>query len=334
MDLPLKLESDGFRTTGRVVGWLTLAGLIVFPLVVEGSFLVRLMTFTFIWVGVSSAWNLFTGYSGYFSFGHSTFFGIGAFTSTFLLLEYDVTPWIGMVVGAILAVVSSLILGAVLFRRRLTGLYFGLATLMVPLIIIPALVWQGFGEISVPYFPGREYYMAYTGPTGYYYIALILAIVATVVAWVVRRRRIGFYLRAINNSEDAARSLGVLTFQYKMAAFAGSAFLTALFGTVFVQATFVFTPEATFGLFVSVQPVVYSIVGGIGTVIGPVVAALLLAPSVQFLGAEFGGAFPGIDEVVLAVLLIVATFYFPDGLYTNTREWLMRTVEERTREEK
>jgi len=328
MNIPTGSIHGNERKAGFVLAGIVLIGLVITPLVADLPYLLRILTFTFIWVGVSSSWNLFSGFSGYFSFGHSAFFGIGAFTSTILLIEYDISPWIGMGVGAILAVIASVILGVILFRRGLSGLYFGLALLMIPLIAIPVLIWQGFGELSIPYTPNRQFYMAYSGSTEFYYIALVMAIIATIVAWRVRRRRLGFYLRAINNSEDAAKSLGVLTFRYKLVAFAISALLTSLFGTIFVQATYVFTVDSTFGLAVSVQPVVFSIVGGIGTIAGPVIAAMIISPITQLLSAEFGAVIPGIRDIVFAVLLIAATLFFPDGLYTDVRDWFLNKTDD------
>jgi branched-chain amino acid transport system permease protein len=306
-------------------GWRAVAALVVvflvFPFITTSSFQLRLLMFAFMWTGFAIAWNILSGYSGYISFGHAVFFGTGAFTSTLLLVEYDISPWIGLILGGIAAAAVAVVIGSVTFR--LSGIYFGLAMLSFPLILIPVITWIGYLEISIPFQPGRVGYMSYRGVEPYYYLALGLLLATAAVAWQVQRSRIGYYLRAIKGSEQAAESLGVNTFRYEIYALMISAFLSGLFGTVFAQASFILTPAGGYGLPSSVQPVVLSVAGGLGTFFGPIVGGMLLYPLAELLRSNFSHIIPGIDRIVYGVILIVTIIFLPDGIYPGIRKYVL-----------
>ena len=293
----------------------------VLPLVSEDEFLLRIFMFAFIWSGTAIAWNILSGYSGYISFGHGVFFGIGAIVPTYLMIEYGLTPWIGLVVGAIVAVLAASLIGVV--SLRLSGIYFALSMLAYPMALIPVFIWAGWVELSIPFNPSRTlYFMSFRGVTGYYYISMALLVVAFATSWWIQRNRFGFYLRAIKGSEEAAESLGINTFRYEMSALMTSAFLTALFGTVYAQSTFVITPDGTFGITPTVQPVVLSVAGGLGSLFGPLVAGIFLFPFTEFLRSNLSQVIPGIHNIVYGIILIIVIIYFPDGFYIGLRDFL------------
>lgn len=298
----------------HIVAAIVLASFVVFPLFNDSSFLTRILLFTFLWSGFAVAWTLFSGFTGYFSFGHSIFFGLGAFTSTILQVEFGVSPWFGLVIGGFVAAAVALVIGE-LILRRLSGIYFGLAMLAIPMAMIPVLRWLGYIEISVPFQPTAPLNMSYRSDANYYYLALALLVVTTGVAWWVKRSRIGSYLTAIRENEQSAQSLGIDTHRHKRRMFAVSAFLSGLYGTLFVQSNFIFTPEGTFGLNVIVYSVVFPIAGGVTTVFGPILAGLFLYPIASLLKSMFGSALPGIDNVVYGLVIIVMIQFTPDGLY-------------------
>jgi len=294
------------------------------PLVTEESGLLRLVLLAFIWSGYAAAWNLFSGFSGYISFGHAVFFGLGGFVSTVLLADHGITPWIGMIAGAFAAVAAALVIGVITFRAGLSGIYFALSVLAFPLILAPVLIWLGYIEVSVPFNPDQAYYyMSFRGMVEYYYIALALFTLTMAVAWKVQRSRLGFYLQAINSSEEAAESLGVNTFRYKLYALSLSAFLSGLLGTVYIQINYIFATEGIFSVNTSAQPVILAVAGGLGTLFGPLFAGLTLFPLAETLRATYGSAIPGIHHIIYGVVLIAVIIFFPDGLYVGIRDLLL-----------
>lgn len=328
------VENDRIRRAGRVVLAALFVGLVAFPFVVEGSFLRQMAILAFIWAGYATAWNLFSGFSGYISFGHAIFFGAGAFVSTILLVEANVPPWIGMAAGGLVAVLAALFIGAVTFRAGLSGIYFALAILAFPLIVAPIIVWYGYIEVSVPLNLDQPYlFMSFRGLFEYYYIALGLLLVTLAVTWQVERSRLGFYLQAIKSSEEAAESLGVDSFRYKLYALSLSAFLSGLLGTIYVQVNYVFFTEGIFGVTVSAQPVILAVAGGLGTLFGPLVAALTLFPIAEILRSEFGSAVPGIHNILYGFVLIVVIIFLPDGLYAGLRQRVLGSGEAETEDQ-
>lgn len=325
-DVFADVDDDRIRRAGRITLGLLFVGLLVYPHVVTGSFHRQMAILAFIWAGYATAWNLFSGFSGYISFGHAIFFGAGAFVSTILLVEQNVSPWIGMLAGGVVAVAAALVIGIVTFRAGLSGIYFALAILAFPLIAAPVIIWYGYIEVSVPLNFDRPYlFMSFRGMMEYYYIALALLLVTLGVTWQVQRSRLGFYLQAIKSSEEAAESLGVDSFRYKLYALSLSAFLSGLLGTIYVQVNFVFFTQGIFGVTVSAQPVILAVAGGLGTVFGPLVAGFTLFPIAEILRSEFGSVIPGIHNILYGIVLIVVIIYLPDGLYAGLRQRMLDT---------
>ncbi|WP_411965871.1 branched-chain amino acid ABC transporter permease [Haloferax sp. YSMS24] len=309
------------------IGWSAFAVFLVvgaaLPLVVDDQFVLRLVMFAFIWSAFAVAWNLFSGYSGFISFGHAIFFGVGAFTSTWLQINMEIVPWIGMVVGAVFAVVIAVTIGYITFSAGLSGIYFALSMLTLPLIAAPVVTWLGYIELSIPIATDQPLInMSFLGIEGYYYISVGLFLLTFGVAWWVQRNRLGYYLQAIKSSEEGAASLGVNTTRYKILALSLSAFLSALIGTVYVQANFIFATNDIFTLTTSAQPVILAVAGGLGTLFGPVVAGFTLFPIAELLREELGSIIPGINGIVYGFVLIFIIIYLPDGIYAGARNRL------------
>lgn len=332
--MDLKPTFEGPNATLRKSGWCMFGAFIIaallFPVAIKDQFVIRLAMFAFIWAAFSVAWNLFSGYSGYISFGHAVFFGVGALLSTWLQVNFGVTPWIGMLAGGVAAVLLAIIVGYVTFSAGLSGIYFGLSMLTFPLIAGAVIIWLGYIQITIPIEAQNPVlYMSFSGITGYYYTALLLFGLTFLVSWWVKRNRLGYYLHAIKASEEAAESLGVNTLRYKIYALSLSAFLSALIGTLYVQANFIFATSGIFSLHLSAKPVILSVAGGLGTIFGPVVAAFTLFPFAELLREQFGSQIPGIDGIVYGVVLIMVVLYYPDGIYVGLRNrFLDSEVEE------
>lgn len=309
----------------RKLGWLILAVvgvmLALYPFLVPDQGLVRLAMFSVLFAGYATAWNMFSGYSGYISFGHAVFFGLGAFMSVWLFAAYGIPPWGGMLVGAVAAVVVAIVIGTITFRAGLSGIYFAIAMLSVPLIFAPVLVWLGFIELSIPVRSEEPYlYMSFRGLTEYYYITFGLLVATMIVNWWMQRNRMGYYLKAINSSEEAASSLGVNTTKYKIYALSLSAFLSALFGAMFAQTNFIFATQSVFTLGLSAQPVILAVIGGMGTLFGPLVAGLTLYPLAEYLRSSLGSVIPGVHNIIYGIVLIIVIIYLPDGIYPGLRQ--------------
>ena len=312
----------------------TIAVLAALPLVpaLFGSYAITIFTLIFFYGFLGQAWNIVGGYAGQLSAGHAAYLGIGAYTAAVLSVEAGITPWLGMFVGGALAAVLGTIVGFLGFRFGLRGFYFVLLTVAFAEIcrIIVANVEAVGGAIG--------YYISFTGNPrqfqfqdnrAYYYIALAFMLVATgLVAW-LQGRRFGVYLAAIREDESACEALGVNTFKYKMLAMMLSSFLTGVGGTFYAFYLFSLNPNTVFGVPLSVEIIIRPIVGGAGTVLGPVLGSFILSPLAELARHYFAqGGWTGAHLVVYGVLLIAVVLFLPEGAYPRLqRVWARRPAE-------
>jgi branched-chain amino acid transport system ATP-binding protein/branched-chain amino acid transport system permease protein len=275
----------------------------------------RILTLVFVWATMGLAWNIISGYAGQISFGHQAFFGIGAYTTLLLIIRAGLTPWIGMFLGALVAVAAAVIIGLPTFR--LAGIYFGLATLAYPLIFRIVMDYLGYQEVAIPMVRDRPaLFMQFSEPRSYDLLALALLAGTLVLSQAIERSRLGYWLRALKENEQAAEAMGVPSFRCKMAAYMLSAAPAALVGAVYAHAIlFVVTPEAVFGVLVIVQTLVVCLVGGVGSTWGPLLGATIMVPISETLDATVGDRLPGIQGVVYGGALIAIMLFAPEGLY-------------------
>jgi len=310
-------RSRGWLAVGAVVA----AGLVL-SVVVEERYHHRVLTLVFLWATMGLAWNVISGYAGQISFGHQVFFGIGAYVTVLLVLKAGLTPWIGMAVAVAVAVLAAVLIGLPTFR--LAGIYFGLATLAYPLIFRIVMDWLGYQEVAIPM--KREHpawFMQFVEPRSFTVLALAVLAATLVLSRVVETSRLGYRLRAIRENEQAAEAMGVDAFRGKMAAYMLSAAPAAVAGAVYIHAIlFIVTPEAVFGLLVISQTLVVCLVGGTGTLWGPLIGAAIMVPVSEVLDATVGDQLPGIQGVVYGGALVLFMMYAPEGLYWRIREAL------------
>lgn len=297
---------------------------------ITDRFWLQVLTLALLWATAGVGWNL-TASAGQISLGHSAFTGIGAYTFAFLYANYDVSPWVGMVVAMVLAAGAAVLIGIPTFR--LQGFYFTLATMAFPLILMLLVIHLGYPEISVPLDLERSMWaMQFRDPRAYVWVALGLFTLALGIALAVRAARFGRALAAIKDNEVLARSVGIRTFPWKLAAFALSAAICAAVGVVWVNAILlVVTAEETFGLSVVILMLSVTFVGGIGTPWGPVVGAAILIPVGQLLTAQIGDRMPGAETMVYGLALVAAALLVPRGIVptlTSLRERKTRAVPE------
>ena len=271
---------------------------------------------TYMFAGLALAWNIAAGYAGLISFGHASFFGVGAYTSTILFLKLGLSPWIGLWVGGLLAAVFGAVLALVCARLR--GPFFILSTLAFAEVVrIGALNWVsltgGPEGLSIPPVSSLAN-MVFTSKTIYASIMLGYAIGIYAVTKALEASRFGYYLCAIRDDEDAAAAAGVNPLIGRTAAMALSAGLTGIGGSLFAQyflyldPTFLISPELSF------QFALLPAVGGLGTAIGPVLGSLLITPLSELLRSYLGNAAAGLHLVIYSAGLILVMLYFPSGL--------------------
>ena len=293
-----------------------LLALVALPLLVKNEFYLDLLVMIFFWATLAGAWNLLGGFAGQISLGHTAYFGIGAYTSTLLYLNLGISPWIGMFAGAALSISVATLVGYPCFR--LSSHFFALATIAFAEVLrLLASYWRGLTKgglgLLTPFKPGLGYFM-FENKLAYAYIALGFMLLMILVSWTVKRSRFGFSLISLREDQDGAESLGVDTHRCKMVALIISVFFTSVMGTFYSQYFQFIDPEICFSISLSIQLPLLSIIGGLGTVLGPVLGAFLLTPIDVLLRGWLGGVFAGLNLIVYGAILIVAVMYFPIGV--------------------
>jgi branched-chain amino acid transport system permease protein len=308
-------------------GVAVLVALPAFP-ALFGSYAVTLFTLIFFYGFLGQAWNVVGGYAGQLSAGHAAFLGIGAYTAALLSVERGVTPWIGMFAGGVLAAALGGIIGFLGFRFGLRGFYFVLLTVAFSEICrVVAGNTEAVGGALGYYitFTGNPRQFQFQDTRAYYYIALALMLAATaLVAW-LERRRFGVYLAAIREDETACEAAGVNTFKYKMLAMLLSSFLTGIGGTFYAFYLFSLQPNTVFGVPLSVEIIIRPIVGGAGTVLGPVLGSFILSPLAEVSRHYFAqGGWHGAHLIAYGALLIGIVLFLPEGAYPRLARALRR----------
>jgi branched-chain amino acid transport system permease protein len=282
-----------------------------------GSYYIHILILILVYAYLGSSWNVLGGYCGQFSFGHATFFGLGAYTSTILFMRFGISPWIGMVLGGILSMFVGIFIGFICFRYGLKGPFFALATLAfaemfrVAALNIP-LTGKAMGILitlkgtSFPAFQFQE-------KIYYYYIILAFNVFIVLVTHLIENRKLGDYLEAIKEDEDAAEALGIDTLRYKIIAISISSFLTALGGTFYAQYLFYIDPDICFGVHNSIEIFMRPILGGLGTVYGAFLGSLILGPLSELTRGLLGG-YSGMHLMLFGVVLVVVIIFLPRGV--------------------
>ena len=297
---------------------------------------VRVLLFALMAVG----WNVMSGFGGMFSFGHAAYFGLGAYVSVWLLVEKGVSPWIGMLAGMVAAALFAALVGFLALRYRLKGAYFALATFAFAevlrlLAINSDLVNRAVGY-NVPLRPESSLaFMQFEpGSPMYFWIALVLTVAAIAASIAFLRSRTGRFALAVRDDEEAAAAVGIPVMRTKLATIALSAAITSVAGTFYVQYYFFVDPDVAFGPSVSIQAILPAVIGGVATIWGPAIGALVLGPLNDVTATllrnppaalDFLQGRAGLDVIVYALLLIVIVLVLPQGVYGALRgRWQRR----------
>lgn len=305
--------------------WIAIAAVIavacVLPLLLNpAGYWIRVLTFTLLFAAMAQAWNIIGGLANQTSLGHAAFFGIGAYTSTLLLLKFGISPWIGMVAGGLLGGIAALIIA--IPTMRLQGHYFALATLAFGEVMrVIANVWTpltgGPGGLSVPFNPPSFFGYSFKQLLPHAYIALIALIIVTAIFEVIRRGAMGYRLRAIKENPAAAEVIGIDTTKVKLQTAVISGVLMAMLGTLYAQVAVFFDPDTVFSAAaISIRVALIAILGGVGTAIGPILGALFIIPVEELMNDLFSSGAAGLSQLIFGVILIAVILWRPRGFIT------------------
>ncbi|QCI67709.1 branched-chain amino acid ABC transporter permease [Phreatobacter stygius] len=315
-----------FRSIALVVALLAALPLAVPLLVGTGlavgaNLLVNLLVFALIITLAAQGWNIAGGYGGQFSFGHAAFFGTGAYAQAILQTRFGVNPWAALPLAVAAGGLAGAAIGYLAFRARLRGSYFALVTLafaeVFRILANAAPITGGAAGILVP-LDVRIGNFQFAAREAFFYLALALVGLVLVINRAVELSRFGAYLVAVRENEDAARALGVDTLRVKLKAITLSAAITAVAGALYTQKFLYIDANIAYGSWISVEALLAPIIGGIGTLFGPLFGTLTLLGLGELakigIHALFGAAVPGVDLVVYGVLLILAIAFAPQGV--------------------
>jgi branched-chain amino acid transport system permease protein len=285
--------------------WLVLAVLALVPLVQRNPYILHMMIMVFIWVCLGQSWNLLGGYTGQVSFGHASFYGVGAYSAGLLFFHWEISTWYGMILGPLMAMVFAVPLGLICLRLR--GAYFALAMLALAEVLrLVATNWISFtnGSVGILIVP-------FASKIPYYYMALALAAGSFYLIYRVVHSKWGYYFLAIREDQEAAESMGINTTKYKLISLLISAFFTGLAGAFYMNYMAFIDPHVVFSLVdVSIMMILVVMLGGAGTLFGPAIGAVIMVIFSEVFRTYFGHA----NLLVFGILIILIIVFIPDGV--------------------
>ncbi|WP_194712839.1 branched-chain amino acid ABC transporter permease [Noviherbaspirillum soli] len=317
--------SAGYKWPTRLLLVFLLSAVIFFPFFEKSPSHQNFVILVLMAAQLGVAWNIIGGYAGQISLGQVAFYGLGAYTSTLLFTKFGINPWFSIPAGGLLAACISLTVGWSCFRLK--GHYFAMATIAVAEIIqIVFTNWDFAGAavgLNLPMEGGWKF-LIFADKEPYYYLALGLLLITLAVNYAIEKSYLGYYLRAIKDEPDAAQSLGVNLSLYKQIAFAISSFFTALGGSLYAHKELYIDPGSVLHTGLSIKMALVSILGGVGTLLGPVIGAAVLTLIEEGTRMLFGGSGKGTDLVIYAALIVVIAVYYPAGVIGWIRGYLSR----------
>lgn len=285
--------------------------------------IVHIVIMIYLFATMGQAWNVLGGYTGQFSFGHSLFFGLGAYVSTLLYLKLGITPWIGILISCLSGIALGLFIGALSFRYGLKGPFFALIMLAFAEIFhMITMGWNAVGGspgLLIPLKGNAPHLMQFTSKQPFYYMALWMMVGSLYLVWRLEKTRTGLYFLSVREDHDAAEALGVDTFKVQMIAMAISAGLTAMIGTIYAQYLLFIDPDSTFGILNSVEIMVRPIIGGPGTVLGPLLGSVVLTPLAEITRLAFQ-SYSGVYLMWYGMILVIVIMFLPHGLMGMIRQ--------------
>jgi branched-chain amino acid transport system permease protein len=307
---------------------IVLLALLPVPWLVHSDFWLNFAIMALYYGFLGQAWNILGGFAGQFSFGHAAFFGTGAYTSAVLQLRLGVDPWLCLALAGVLGGAVGTLVGVLSFRYGLRGSYFALVTLAFAEVFRILADSAGFTGAGVGLqIPLKQTAANFQFPekAGFYFVILALTALGLALAQWLKNSRLGARMAAVRENEDAARALGVNVFRTKVLAITLSGALMALGGTFYAQYFLYIDPTIAYGPAVSVSALLVPIIGGLGTVFGPLLGAFALQWISQIAQIAMGDAV-GLNLVLYGVILVLMIMYMPNGLFGLARVSARRIV--------
>lgn len=329
--LNLSKPAPRLGITQNLLALVIIAGLALVPLFVTDSFTLHSIIMVLFFAYMATSWNVVCGYVGQLSLGHAMFNGMGGYVTVLLFTELGLSPWLGMLVGGLLAAATAVLIGLPTFRLK--GPYFTLTMIAFAEIL---RIWventenfygiplKGAEGLIVPNMGNDFWAFQFEGKVPYYYIILGFLAFALLTTILMERSKLGYCLKAIRGDRDAAEALGINPVRYTSTAFAISAFLTAMGGAYYGQFFRYINPERSMGLELSIDMAVMAIIGGQGSVLGPLIGASILTPIAEITRGELGGGLLGLHLVVYGIALMLCVLYFPKGIIHPLRAFFAK----------
>jgi len=329
----LKLWIAEIPPRGKLYFGLLLAALLAAPLLVD-SYVLSVLILVFYFAYLGQAWNIMMGFAGQLSLGHALYFGIGAYTSAALYVHLGVSPWFGMIAGGAFAAAVGAFIGALGFRFRIGGVYFAILTIafaeFTRILVDHLLFVGGSGGFFLPV-SGRSSNDLWTlrgAPVMFYYVWLAFTVGVLILCRALLSSRLGYFWLAIREDQEAAQALGINTFRYKIFAVMLSAALTAFGGVLYAFYNNNLFPSAIFSINRSIDMLLGAIIGGVGTLMGPIVGAFILTPLGESLTVlveplkGMGAKLDGIKQVFYGLCVVLIVVFQRHGVWP----WLWRKL--------
>ena len=308
---------------------------ILFPQIVRVRFVWNLLSLIMVWAVVGMGWNVIGGYCGQVSNGHSLFYGIGAYTVAITCQYWKISPWISIWLGAVISMVVAFIFGKPLLRLK--GHVFAISTMALAKcarIIFVNWKWVGGATGVYIYTKGvNEYlYMQFKNPLNYYYVFLIFVVAILVMIKILDKSKFFYYLRTIKGNEMAAESVGIDVAKYKNRAYIMSAAIVSIGGSLYAQFLLYIDPATIMTLNISMMIVLTAVMGGVGTVEGPILGAIVLTTISEY-SRVYLGQYGGLDLILYGVLVILIVLFIPGGILSIFNKWFEKREAAKTKGE-
>jgi branched-chain amino acid transport system permease protein len=320
----------GVPRRGLVLMLVLLAALVVAPLLVN-DYLLTVLVLILYFAYTGQAWNIMMGFAGQLSLGHALYVGLGAYTAAALFFHFGVSPWASLPLALALSGLAGAIVGFLAFRFGVAGVYFAILTIaFAEFARIGFDHWGWVGGSAGLFVPVANYtqndlWTLRGSPRMFYFVMLALTVLAFLLCHLLLRSRAGYYWQAIREDEEAAQALGVNAFRYKMYAVVLSAAMTSVGGIFFAFYYNNLFPEQVFNIGRSIELILGPIIGGVGTLFGPIVGAFLLtglAEALREAMLRFGIDVPGAKQVFYGICLLVVVMALPNGVWPPLSRWL------------
>ena len=321
---------DGAPRRGLALLGILLAILIFAPLF-AGDYLLTVLILILYFAYIGQAWNIMMGFAGQLSLGHALYVGLGAYIAAALYVHFGVGPWVGLALAVPIAALAGAFIGFLAFRFRVAGVYFAILTIAFAefaRVGFDHLGWTSGSSglfLPVAQYTHNDVWHLRGHPVMFYYVLLVATVLAFIVCRSLLQSRIGYFWRAIREDEEAARSAGIDTFRYKMLAVVISAAMTSFAGVVYAFYYNNLFPEQVFHILRSIEIILAPIVGGVGTLFGPILGAFLLTALAETLSATLsalGVDLPGAKQVFYGICLLLVVTALPEGVWP----WIRKRV--------